>query len=129
MTRFEHIKEILDAAVHGERVQAHGPFWRELTRDQFIQKLIFGVPLISVGDGPNSNLIHALRGELPFGADTGNSEARFRRMPAGRPPVSDADIAFIRQWIDEGCLEDEFVPPALPATDAPDNTTAKPTTL
>lgn len=128
MTRFEHIKEILDTAVAGESVHAHGPFWRGLTRDQFIQKAVFNVPLISVGDGSNSNLIHALRGELPFGEDTGNPEARFRRMPAGRAPVPDADIAFIKQWIDEGCLEDEFVPPALPATDPADNTTRNPTT-
>jgi hypothetical protein len=128
MTRFDRVKEILDAAVAGESVHAHGPFWRGLTRDQFVQKAVFNVPLISVGDGSNSNLIHALRGELPFGSDTGNPDAHFRRMPAGRAPVSAPDIAFIKQWIDEGCPEDVFDLSALPSSDPSVHRTSNPTT-
>jgi len=112
MTRFEHAKEILDAAVAGTTIHAHGAFWRGLSRDGFVQKIVFTLPLISVGDGKNSNLIHALRGEEPFGNDTGNDDARFPRMPAGLPPVAEADIEFIEKWIDDGCPEDEYVPPA-----------------
>ena len=116
MTRFEHVKEILDRAVQGQSVHAHGAFWRGLTRDLFVQKIVFGQQLLVVGDAANSTMIHALRGEMPFGADTGAAGANYRRMPAGRPPVPDADIAFIAQWINEGCLEDEYVP--LPAPGA-----------
>jgi hypothetical protein len=123
MTRFEHVKEILDRAVAGQTVHAHGAFWRGLTRDEFVQRSVFGRPLLVVGDAAASNLPRALRGVLPFGSDVGEPDARFRRMPAGLPPVREEDIVFIEHWIAEGCLEDEFVPPrpagALAAGAAP----------
>jgi hypothetical protein len=30
-------------------------------------------------------------------------------MPAARPPVREADIAFIEKWINDGCLDDDIV--------------------
>jgi hypothetical protein len=36
-------------------------------------------------DGGGSIIVKALRGENPFGQDTGNPSGQFRRMPAGRP--------------------------------------------
>ncbi len=104
--RFSHVLEILDAAVGGGTFGAHGPFWRGKTRDQLVQQNVFGKQLLVVGNGRDSNLVHALRGQAPFGSDTGTVGASFRRMPAGRPPLPDTDIAFIEQWINDGCPDD-----------------------
>lgn len=111
MNRFEKVIEILDTAVGGPTASVgfHGAFWRGLTRDQFVSKKVLGLQLIVVGNGSESNLVKALKGATPFGADSGNPEADFNRMPSGLPAVSDADIDFIKKWIDEGCLEDELI--------------------
>jgi photosystem II stability/assembly factor-like uncharacterized protein len=112
MTRYEHVIEILDNSIGGpeEEIGVHGTFWRGLTRDEFVAKRVRSLNIISLGDGTNSNLVKALKGEAPFGADLPEppSGALFSRMPAGRTPVTVSDIAFIQQWIDDGCLEDEF---------------------
>lgn len=111
MNRYEKVLSILDDAVGGPAapVGFHGAFWRGLTRDQFVAKKVFGLALVTVGDGAGSTLVKAFKGELPFGADTGNVDADFNRMPSGMPALLTADIDFIKKWIDEGCLEDEFV--------------------
>ena len=112
MNRFEKAIRILDNAVGGPAapVSFHGAFWRGVTRNEFVMKKIFGLSLVTVGNGADSNLVKALKGELPFGADVpGRPEADFNRMPSGRDPVSDVDIAFLEKWIDDGCLEDEVV--------------------
>lgn len=110
MTRYERVQQILDEAVGGPTapVGFHGAFWRNTTRDNFVVKKVLGLPLITLGMGAESNLIKALKGQTPFGADTGNPDADFNRMPSGREPVPDADIAFIQKWIDDGCPEDPF---------------------
>ncbi|MEZ6141572.1 MAG: YCF48-related protein [Zavarzinella sp.] len=124
MNRFQRVQEILDTAVGGPSAPAgpHSAFWRGITRDEFVAKKIFGLELITVGSGAGSILIKALKGETPFGADTGNDEADYNRMPSGRDPVPNEDITFIQQWIDEGCLEDPYVavaPLAWRTTNAP----------
>jgi hypothetical protein len=101
--RFGQVTQILDAAVGPEPFGAHGAFWRGLTRDQFVVKIVRGEQLLVVGDGSGSNLVKALRGQVPFGSDIGTAGADLRRMPAGRDPVPDADIAVIERWIDDGC--------------------------
>jgi hypothetical protein len=114
MTRFQRVVEILDDAIGGPGVTigVHGAFWRGLTRDQFVAKEVLGLKLLVLGDGAGSNLVKALKGEAPFGADLDNApaEAEFNRMPAGRPPVAPEDIAFIQKWINDQCPEDPFVP-------------------
>jgi L-Lysine epsilon oxidase N-terminal len=109
MTTFRRIIEILDQAVGGPSafVGAHGAFWRGVTRDQFVQKRVFGQPLVVIGNGSGSNLVKALKGERPFGSNIGTPGAGFRRMPAGRPPVSAADVTEISGWINAGCPEEE----------------------
>jgi hypothetical protein len=107
-TRLDRVREILNAAAtngnpsHG----GAGRFWN-LPRDGFLQAVVYGLNVIETqGDnrGARSNLIKALKGEPPFdGAD-------FERMPLNRPPVGAADIAFIQQWIDDGCPEDPLSP-------------------
>lgn len=112
MNRFERVLQILDDAVGGPAapVGFHGAFWRGLTRNQLVAKKVVGLELIVVGDGTGSNLVRALKGEAPFGADlpAPSPEATFNRMPSGRPPVSASDIGFVETWINEGCLEDSL---------------------
>jgi len=102
---FVDIVKILDRAIGGPDVEVggSGTFWRGVTRDEFVQAQVFGLPIIKVGDGKDSNLVHALRGETPFGSDSGNRNAMFRRMPAGMQPMASNDIAKIETWINQGC--------------------------
>ena len=117
MTRYERVQQILDQAIGGPGVSIgyHGAFWRGKTRDQFVAYRYRGLDLVVVGDGAGSNLVKALKGEAPFGADLPSPPpgAQFSRMPAGLDPVDGPDIEFIQTWIDGGCLEDAFVTAAL----------------
>ena len=108
MNRFQQVKDILDGSVGGPGAVVsgpHGAFWRNLTRDQFVAFKVFGLPIVALGNGGGSNIVKAMRGEAPFGLDSGTSGASFRRMPAGRPPIAPDQIAFISAWIDAGCPE------------------------
>jgi hypothetical protein len=122
---FQHIVSILDDAVSGPNagVLRHGPFWRNITRDQFVAKKVFGRPLIVLGDGASSNLVPALKGESPFGSDLPDppQDADIKRMPVGRPPVPADRITVIEKWIDDGCpAEDPAVAdPTWRPTNAP----------
>jgi hypothetical protein len=84
-------------------VGGSGTFWRGVSRNEFVHAQVFGLPIIEVGDANDSNLIRALRGESPFGSDSGNPSGMFRRMPAGMTPMASSDIAMIEQWINQGC--------------------------
>src|SRR5262249_48533619 len=111
---YGRVQQALDRAIQNmSTIGAHGPFWRTLTRDQFVVKKVFGKQVVTVGDPANSNLIKALRGLTPFGSDTGTSGATFRRMPAGLPPMPEEDITLIETWIANGC------PPDLPPASTP----------
>lgn len=118
MNRFERVIQILDDAIGGPDVSigAHGAFWRGVPRDEFVTKKVFGRDLVVVGQGASSNLVKALKGETPFGNDLPDAspDAVFPRMPAGLDPVATQDIAFIEEWIDEGCLEDPLPSPDTP---------------
>jgi hypothetical protein len=110
MKRFELVRQILERSVGGKDIFAHGNFWRALSLQEFISKSVFGLPLVKARDAANSNLIHALRGRKPFGADLSPRPpgARYRRMPAGKDPVPERDIVFIERWIDDGCPDEEI---------------------
>ncbi|MER9227050.1 hypothetical protein NKI39_15695 [Mesorhizobium sp. M0664] len=107
MASFVQVQEILDKLVDYENIGMHGPFWRGKSRDEFVSLSIFGLPIISIGDSAESNLIKALRGLAPFGRnlDPRPPGARFNRMPSRRPPASEKDIATIERWINLGCPE------------------------
>ena len=107
---FARIQKILDDSVNNESIGAHGPFWRSLTRDQFVAKSVFGKKLIAVKAGGSfdpdeSNLVKALEGRAPFGSDLvpPPAGASFPRMPAGFAPVAQVQIDEIRVWIQGGC--------------------------
>jgi hypothetical protein len=112
MKRFDHVKQILEEAVNGETIGAHGNFWRPLSLDQFKAKKVFGQALLVVGNPDDSNLIKALEGRAPFGADAGVPGATWPRMPAGFDPVPPDRIAYLRKWIADGCPDDDDPPPA-----------------
>jgi photosystem II stability/assembly factor-like uncharacterized protein len=114
MNRYERVVQILDESIGGLDVgiAAHGTFWRGVTRDEFVAKKVFNRSVVVVGDGSASNLVKALKGEVPFGEDLDNPPpgATIPRMPFGFPAVSDEHTRFIQQWIDEGCPEDPLPP-------------------
>ena len=110
MGRFKRVVDILDEAIGGPEASfaAHGPFWREVTRDDFVTLKVENRDLLVVGDGAASNLVKALKGEAPFGDDLDDPPpgAILPRMPVGLDPVSDDNIRFIESWIDDGCPDD-----------------------
>lgn len=110
MADFPRIKQILDDAIGGLPIGAHGAFWQGVTRDAFVALTVRGEDLIverpdGTFDPDESALVKALEGRAPFGRDLTPRPpgARFRRMPAGRPPVSADRIQEIRDWISAGC--------------------------
>jgi hypothetical protein len=128
MKRFERVKTILEEAVEGQDIGAHGNFWRNLTLEQFKVKKVIGRQLVEVGNGEDSNLIKALEGRAPFGKNIGTPGANFPRMPAGFPPVAPDKIAVIKKWIDDGCPdEDETEDPAITPDSGPNDDPIVPT--
>jgi hypothetical protein len=107
---FDDIVAILDKAVGGPDVDvvSHGPFWRGVTRDRFVEMKVGGRKLVTLGDGANSNLVLSLKGEAPFGSDLDDPPAGAvtPRMPAYLDPVPPDEISDIEHWINEGCPAD-----------------------
>lgn len=102
-TRLEAVRRILNAASDqifpgNPSHSGLGRFWN-LSRDQFVNAVVYGEPVIVLGKPDDSALIKALKGLPPFDG------SRFSRMPLGRPPVSDVDIKFIAKWIQDECPE------------------------
>lgn len=111
LKRFTEVKNILEESVSSEDIGAHGNFWRDKTRDQFVALIVFGRPLLAkkadgTFDENESNLVKALQGRNPFGRDISTPGAIFRRMPAGLPAVPPEKVEIIRQWIKDGCPDD-----------------------
>jgi len=109
VTTYSDVVGLLDAAIGGANIGAHGAFWRTLSRDDFVAYQVFGgIPLFARDaagklDPSDSNLVKALEGRDPFGRDLGVPDARYPRMPARRPAMPPDDIQTIRAWISAGC--------------------------
>lgn len=106
-TRLEAIRRILNAATdHGTPGnpfhEGKRRFWN-LSRDEFVNAVIYGQQVIVLGDPEDSALIKSLKGVAPFDG------SQFPRMPIGRPPVSDPDITFIAQWIRDGAPDSDEI--------------------
>jgi hypothetical protein len=127
MTGFLDVQDALDRILGVGPPPNHGSFWRGISRDDFVAFSVFGLELIVVGDPEASNLVRALRGLTPFGSDLPDPPpgSVLRRMPAGRPPASEEDIALIEGWIRAGCPDEptraaeraDFVARAIPRVD------------
>ena len=114
MKRYDRVVEILQTAVNGESIGAHGNFWLDKPLDQFTTMKVRGRRLVVPGDVAASHLVNAVRGLAPFGADLDPPPAGaiFERMPLDRPAVPELEIQFIEKWITDGCPDDEM--PAKP---------------
>ncbi|HEX7154211.1 MAG TPA: tyrosinase family protein [Thermoanaerobaculia bacterium] len=112
-TRYERVKEILDQAAGASTADydGRGAFWH-LPLSEFVDVQVHGVRMIAPADeaaaeacpccvpesrAAKSGLIRGLRGEAPFDG------SRFPALPWGGKRVSEEDIRYIADWIDEGC--------------------------
>ncbi|MCB9234953.1 MAG: tyrosinase family protein [Bacteroidia bacterium] len=61
------------------------------------------LPVVRPGRGAGSGLIKGLKGEFPF------NQEYFKPLPWGGQRMSEEDIEFISNWIDDGCPEVDYV--------------------
>lgn len=99
MTTYCAVVQILDDAIGGPEVDIgrHGAFWRGVSKDDFVQLVIYGQPVVVVGNASESSLVRALRGSDPFDG------ALFPQMPVGFPNVPEESINAIETWINDHC--------------------------
>src|SRR6202162_6225240 len=99
---FNDIVESLDKPLGGPdaNVVSHGPFWRGVTRDRFVEMKVGGRKLVTLGDGANSHLVLSMKGAAPFGSDLDDPPAGAvtPRMPAYVAPVPSRSISDIEEW-------------------------------
>ena len=116
ITRYERVKQILDRAAKGATADydGHPEFWN-LPLPEFLDVEIYGIRMIAppppaaepsascchttpaIKRSAQSGLIKGLRGAAPF---DGN---QYPRLMWGGKIVSQDDIGFIAEWIDDGC--------------------------
>ena len=123
-TNFQKVARILEEAVRGFTIGAHGNFWDRKTRNQFVQEPVFGPPIIKQNpdgtfDPDGSPLVQRIEGEGTF------------RMPRHRPAIPVERAGFVRDWIGHGCADND--PPGQPGLererDPRDETVALPEPL
>ena len=88
------VRAILNRLADGHREPRHsgrGRFWN-LSRDEFVDAMIYGHKAITPRDPANSFLAQILRGPV----------SGFARMPPGGPYITAEDLAFIEGWIADG---------------------------
>jgi hypothetical protein len=90
----------------------HHDFWNALSYTDFVTGVVPGVtvpgtdppqtvPILTKGDGANSNIVQALAGTGLFDPNTGD----FPQMPYQGPYFSATQIQELSDWIDSGCPE------------------------
>jgi hypothetical protein len=107
MPTFERVQDILNTAIanweqqHGRQaiVAKHDPAFGWASRDQLVNSVAFGLPLIApatIGNNSadTSNLVIALRTGVPG----------YPRMPIRGPYLGDPEINEIVDWINAGAL-------------------------
>lgn len=90
---FPKVVQILEEAVRGFAIGAHGHFWANKALPAFIAAQGGAV---TPGDAANSKLVKALKGTLPVG-----------RMPLERPALPPSRLAYIENWINAGTQDSE----------------------
>src|ERR1041384_5104224 len=123
ITRYEKVKQILDHADAGVATDydGQGHFWNK-PLEEFLTVEIFGIRMIAPADAaPESSCCHAtptgdastkrsarsglikgLRGATPFDG------TQYPRLMWGGKIVSNDDIGFIADWIDDGCPAKDY---------------------
>ena len=100
--RIEMVRSILNRLTNANegrpRHSGKGRFWNG-SRDDFVNGPIYGKKPIEPGDSANSFLIHILAGPVDG----------FSQMPPGGPYVSDQDLRYIKEWIDDGAPDSDDV--------------------
>src|SRR5262249_14785878 len=132
LSRHQRFRDIMDAAAGSSTAdyQGYGKFWH-LPLPQLRTFELYGVPMMRAGGagpsppagappppsaghccaappsaaapsagGGSAGLVRGLRGQFPFDG------TQFPRLPWGGTRVADADIAFIEQWIADGCPDE-----------------------
>ena len=119
-TGFRKVVAALEEAVRGFDIGSHKNFWDRLDRDRFISGTHHPLvpPLINRNpdgsfDDVGSPLMQRLEASTPG-----------TRMPRFRPKLPEARIAFIRQWIQDGCADGD--PPGLPGIERERHPTPEP---
>ena len=85
-----------------ENNSPHGAFWATMSYQDFTTGDVpnMGMPVLTVGDANDSNIIKALLGLPPFDG------SEFPQMPADGPPfLSQEQVQPIADWINRGCPE------------------------
>jgi hypothetical protein len=101
-TGFAKAVTILEEAVRGFTIGLHENFWAGQTRDQFVATPVFGetpVALDANGTVVPDPVAAPLMQRLTAPVED--------RMPRFRPPVPAARIAYLEQWISDGCQDDD----------------------
>ena len=122
LSRYQRVKEILETAAGDSPADygGVGRFWN-LPLEVFQKVMVHGVRMIAAGSegspcccsppksqteaigpkfpgrGNRSGLIRGLRGQAPFDG------TQFPRLPWGGSSVSETDIQFISDWIEDDC--------------------------
>ena len=96
--KFKKVAVILEEAVRGFQVEAHGNFWSGLDRNAFVGLHMFNTSLIE-RDPENCDRLVAdgslLVSQIERTSKTG-------KMPRYRPPIVESRRRFIREWIEQG---------------------------
>ncbi len=115
-SRFDHVRSLLKQAAGDDPAVAANAFsglnlW-SMSRDELVAARLMGLPLIEMkpahscckSSGHGSALLNGLCGAAPFDG------SQFPRLPWGRPPMPDSEIAEIAEWIADGAPPaDQFI--------------------
>ena len=99
-TDFQKVVRILEEAVRGFTIGVHRNFWDRKTRDMFVAHPVSGTPVIRQNpdgtfDPAGSPLVRRIEG------------AGVPRMPRHRPAIPPERIGFVRDWIGQGCSDND----------------------
>ncbi len=93
---FQKVARILEEAVRGFSIDAHGNFWAGINRDLFVQLHMFNQPFIRRNEDDDCQLT-AERSGLVSRLE---SSSKVGKMPRYRPLVDKSRQEFVREWID-----------------------------
>ncbi|SFS11031.1 tyrosinase [Granulicella pectinivorans] len=108
---FKQVLQLLEDVSHGDASAFAGLSLWTMTRQEFLNSTLGGLPLVSVavkksccsstpGGAVASALVLGLKGEFPF------DQSQYPRLPWGKSAMKAEEIALIEAWIADGAPED-----------------------